>query len=287
MNTTKLIKFVGFIVLMGIGLGFLAGPASIPLSRLVEAEQLDEISGIAASRVHQDILYAHNDSGDDPVVYVVNAKGQLTGSLLLKSVVNRDWEDIAVGPGPNKHTSYIYVGEIGDNRGSHKSVFVYRFPEPDSIRGEREISNVDKLEIVFSDGARDAEALCVDPRNKDIVIISKREEKVGVYRVKYPQSTTSVNVAEKVASLPLSWVTAADMSPQGDMILVKTYTQVYSYKIKKRDSLAKAFSRKSKILPYIIEPQGEAICFDAEGKGRFTLSERSGKNPLYLYHYKK
>lgn len=287
MKHIKLIKVLAFIVLMGVGLGFLASPAAVPLAEPVVAEQLNEISGIAASRMHNEILYAQNDSGGDPAVYILNTKGKLEGILRLVDIQNRDWEDIAVGPGPEKNRSYIYIGEIGDNSARYESAFIYRIAEPDSIRKESFTTKVDKLEFVYEDGARDAEAFFVDPRSKDIVIISKREEQVGVYVLSYPQSTESMNTAKKVMSLPLSWVTAADISPKRDAILIKTYTNVYSYKVKKKDSLVKALSRKPGILPYIIEPQGEALCFSADGKSRFTLSERSGDSPLYLYRYRK
>ncbi|HRY83055.1 MAG TPA: hypothetical protein P5533_00310 [Candidatus Cloacimonadota bacterium] len=287
MKNIKLLKVLAFIVLMAVGLGFLASSATVPRADLVEAEQLNEISGIAASRIHKDILYAQNDSGGDSAVYILNTKGKLEGTLRLSEIRNRDWEDIAVGPGPEKNRSYIYLGEIGDNAARYESAFIYRIAEPDSIRGERFTSKVDKLEFVYADGARDAEALLVEPRTKDIVIISKREEQVGVYVLSYPQSTRELNTAKKVLSLPLSWVTAADISPRRDAILIKTYTSVYSYKVKKKDSLVKALTRKPKILPYIIEPQGEAICFSSDGGSRFTLSERSGDSPLYLYQYRK
>lgn len=287
MKNFKLIKVLAFIVLMGVGLGFLANPAAMPLAELVVAEQLSEISGLAASRMHRDILYAQNDSGGDPAVYILNAKGKLEGILRLIDIQNRDWEDIAVGPGPEKNRSYIYIGEIGDNSARYESAVIYRIAEPNSIMKESFTPKVDKLEFVYADGARDAEAFFVDPRSKDIVIISKREEQVGVYVLSYPQSTESMNTAKRVMSLPLSWVTAADISPSRDAILIKTYTNVYSYKVKKKDSLVKALSRKPKDLPYIIEPQGEALCFSADGKSRFTLSERSGESPLYLYRYRK
>ena len=34
----------------------------------------------------------------------------------------RDWEDIAVGPGPEPNVDYLYVGAIGDNDARSKSI---------------------------------------------------------------------------------------------------------------------------------------------------------------------
>ena len=45
----------------------------------------------------------------------------------------RDCEDIAVGPGPAKNKSYVYLGDIGDNRAVRSHITVYRFAEPKGI----------------------------------------------------------------------------------------------------------------------------------------------------------
>lgn len=46
--------------------------------------------------------------------------------------------------------------------------------------------------------------------------------------------------------------------------------------------MCKVLQTIGKALPYVIEPQGEAIAFTVDGKGYYTISE--GKNPK-LYHY--
>jgi hypothetical protein len=40
-------------------------------------------------------------------------------------------------------------------------------------------------------------------------------------------------------------------------------------------------------LPYSPEPQGEAIAFDAQGGGYYTISEERGKSPQQLFYYKR
>ena len=82
---------------------------------------LREASGLAASRRHAAVLYSHNDSGDGPHLYALNATD---GSLLAvyrvtregdgpaanrTAVDARDWEDMAVGPCPVRRG----VGEGG------------------------------------------------------------------------------------------------------------------------------------------------------------------------------
>ncbi|MEF3695173.1 MAG: hypothetical protein V3576_07490 [Candidatus Cloacimonadota bacterium] len=280
-----MLAIAAFAVLFGLFANLNPAPRSYP----VTAPEIDECSGLAMSIRNPGLLYVHNDSGGSPTVFVLNPEGGLQHKLSLEGARNRDWEDIAVGPGPETGRSYVFVGEIGDNNARYEHVAIYRFPEPSLIGADSLviINSFDTLRIEYEDGPRDVEALFVDPRSKDIYLISKREAEVGVYRVAYPQSTTELNTATKIATLPYNWVTAADISPRGDKILVKTYTNAYRYKRGKRQSIAEALSRNPKALAYTIEPQGEAICFDQDGKGRYTLSEKHEGVELQLYYYRK
>ena len=252
----------------------------------LEEPELNEASGLAASLATPGILYSHNDSGGENAVYVLNVKGFVPAKIILEGVKNRDWEDIAVGIDPRDKRSYVFVGEIGDNAARHSSVFIYRFAEPAFTDTLIKVDQIAVIEVVYEDGPRDAEALFADPRTGDLYIISKREAEVGVYQIPYPQSFISVNTARKVATLPYSWVTAADISPNGKYILVKTYTNIYRYKRGRRKSVSTALGRKFKALPYQIEPQGEAVAWDHKGKGYLSLSEQSGDDPVILYYYK-
>lgn len=252
----------------------------------VEEADLSEASGLAASQRTPGLLYTHNDSGNPAIVYVLNKRGLMPARIALEGVKNRDWEDIAVGRDPASGRSCVFVGDIGDNAAAYSSVFIYRFAEPEIADTLITVSDVDTMEFVYEDGPRDAEALFCDPRNGDIYVISKREAYPGIYLLSYPQSYSSVNTAYRVASLPYNWVTAADISPDGRSILVKTYSSVYKYKRGANMSIGAALSRKYKSLPYELEPQGEAIAWDNKGKGYFTLSERLGATPSELYYYK-
>lgn len=248
--------------------------------------EIMEASGLAASQKTPGLLYTHNDSGGEATVYVLNSKGMLAAHIRLEGAKNRDWEDIAVAPYGKEKRSCIFVADIGDNSAKRDFVTVFRFAEPALADTLVSIKNYDQILIQYEDGARDAEALFVDPLHGDIYIISKREENVGLYRVAYPYSLKDINIAKKEMTLPLSYVTAADISHDGRKILIKTYTSIYQYKRKKSQSVAKALSGKSKQLPYYLEPQGEAVAWDAKAKSYFTLSESINDQPPILYHYR-
>ena len=185
------------IVLLLIVAGVALVSAGSVVHDTVDDAELAEASGLASSLLTPGILYTHNDSGGAPTVYTLNRRGLVPAKINLQGVSNRDWEDIAVARDPRTQKPCVYVGDIGDNSARYKSVFVYRFEEIPLEDTLMSVSRIDKYEIAYEDGPRDAEALLVDPRSGDICIISKREEQVGVYLVPYPQSTDKVNQAKK------------------------------------------------------------------------------------------
>lgn len=270
----------------------LAGLTFALVSHEVKDPQLNEISGIAASRINKDIYYVHNDSGGKNEVYALDKKGKLVAILILTGVKNRDWEDIAIGPGPGTGIPYIYVGEIGDNNGKHRNLCLYLFKEPvlsaKTVKRNKniKITEIDSLGFIFADGPKDCETLMIDPANGDVWLVSKREAKVGVYQIPAPLRTDTLNVAKRVLTLNFPLAVSGDISPQRNYILIKTYGNVYGWQLKPNQSIAEALSSPPVTLPYEVEPQGEAICFSASGKSYFTISEKTKDNPLFLNSYK-
>ena len=256
-----------------------------PLGK-VQNDSLRELSGIAASHRNPGVLYVHNDSGDAPRIYAINAKAQLLGACNLQGAKARDWEDIAVGPGPDPSQSYIYIGDIGDNAARYPEVVVYRVPEPavDAAKpfDQMTIGPADALRFVYPGGARDAETLIVDPLTRDLYIISKRELLPKVYRAAYPQSTTQQTKLEQVALLPFgTFPTGGAVSPDGRRVIVRGYFHAALWERPLGEPLWHAFLGSPKAIPVAEEPQGEAIGFDSKGQGYFTISE--GRHPTLYY----
>ena len=154
------------------------------------------------------------------------------------------------------------------------------------------VRQVDAIRVMYPDGPRDAETLLVDPLTKDLYILSKRERLVNIYRVAFPQRTDSLNALEKLGQIPreqigiLEQLVGGDVSADGKEILLKSYVQVFYWQRKdEQTSLVDLLQTAPTMLPYLPEPQGEAIGFAADGSGYFTLSEQqSGIKPrLYFY----
>ena len=254
---------------------------------VVSYASITEASGLAASRRNAGVYYTHNDSGHSAKVYAINEQGQHLCTYTIGTWGARDWEDIACGPGPVDGEKYLYVSETGDNSAQWPSVYILRMIEPSVSATQAStyatISNYDVIQFQYPDGPRDCETLMVDPLTKDIYVVSKRETQVKVYRLPYPQSTTSMNTAQEVAAPAVwNWIVAGDISPSGYEILIKNGSIVYHWCRQAGQTIGQAMSATPVQLPYTQEPQGEAICWRADGGGYFTLSEGASQH-LYFY----
>lgn len=256
--------------------------SGIPI-RAIANPVLEEMSGLAFSRLHPDKFYTHTDSGGEVAVFVLDSLGNELGKISLEGVENRDWEDIAVGPGPGGK-SYVYVAEIGDNAGIHSSVKIFRFPEPEKISKTASIKP-EILEFSYPEGPLDAESFFVDPISGDFFVVSKRDSQNTLFRLKSSDFGKKGLVAVELGKLPFTSATAADISQDGSKILIKNYFKVYFWERKKGEPVQQALSKSPKELPYVPEPQGEAIGFQPDGKAYYTISEKRFNIEPILYRF--
>lgn len=98
-----------------------------PLGRF-EDKALAEVSGLVASRRHEGIFWAINDSGNPPALYAVRRDGSLVARFVV-GVPNVDWEELATDD-----DGHLFVGDIGNNEGRLPLRAIHRFDEPDPSR---------------------------------------------------------------------------------------------------------------------------------------------------------
>lgn len=250
-----------------------------PLGKL--GGDLDEASGLAASRAHPGVVWVHNDSGDSARVFALREDGVELAQVALAGVKARDFEDVAVGPCPAG--SCVYVADIGDNNKVRKSLVVHRFPEPKALAGALSVTP-ESFRFRYPDGPHNAEALLVHPNTGEMVVVTKTTfGAVGAYRFPAPLTADAEVVLEGVGDVvgldPLSQlVTAGSVSPCGDRLLLRTYGHLYEYKV--TGSVAAALLVPPREVPVADEAQGEAVTFRRDGKGYLTTSEGLGA-PLF------
>jgi hypothetical protein len=259
-------------------------------SRIVSDTALVDISAMAVSRLQDSLVWVCNGHSDHSRIHALNSHGRNIATYCLKKTFQRNWEDMASGPGPDPAKTYLYVADIGDNDTQWAVKTVYRFAEPSAKwRGDSVIDTIkgyDKLDFVYPDTFRNAEAMMIDPLTKDYYVIDKNANHGRVYVARYPQPTGSVDTLEYLDSIPYGMITAADISASGLEILLKNYFRIYYWKRAPGESviqtIVKATSQK---VPYRREPAGEAMCWSGNADGYFTVSEETDSIDCRLYYY--
>lgn len=256
--------------------GVPAPPAEAPfapgirLGALTDGD-LREASGLVASLRHPGHYWLHEDSGADAVLVAVAPDGRTRAKLRIPDARNHDWEDIA------RRADTLFVADIGDNGGRRPEVHVYAVREP-AVLADTVAPAVARYRLRYPDGPRDAETFLVDPRTGDWFIVTKREERVRVYRAAAPQAPDTLLTLERVpGTLGFRMATGGDVSPDGAEVVVRTYEQLFHWRRAADESLGATLMRPPARIPYQREPQGEAVGFTLDGAGILTTTERAGR----------
>lgn len=253
----------------------------------VKDQRLPEVSGLVMASPPNNWFWAHNDSGDSARLLAIGKPGVLM-ELRLPGVDVFDAEDIALAPNTAGGPAWLYLADIGDNRWQRKDGLVLlRTPEPDiSLPGDgapQAARHVERLRVHYERGPRDAEAFLVDPVNHELVFITKGRDGTNLVLVAPESAFATGEVTARVgAELHLGLVTAADITRDGRLILVRTYTDAFMWPRAPGQSVSVALGQPACRLPTEAEPQSEAAAFNHLGTGYFTLSEGEDQ-PLYRF----
>jgi hypothetical protein len=245
-------------------------PTVKPLIPLV-----NEISGIADSKLNPGYLWGIEDSGNPPQLYLIGHEGIVSKKIFLKGITNRDWEEVTLCNGN------IYIAETGDNAAVYNNYSFYKFSEPSSSVDT--VSTIETISFTYPDGSHDAEAFLIDSSSKNIYIITKWDNPSKIYRLNYPYQSN--NIVTLVGSLPYTGVVSA--AGFGNEIIIKTYTDLFYYQRSQNENIEQSLKKSYTHLPYVIEPQGEAVSFADNGAGYYTISEKSFAPSVNIYFYKR
>ena len=267
--------------------------------------EIDEASGMVASWRNPGSYWVINDSEDINRIFLVDDAGQGKVEFLINGVRNGDWE--ALGRWQNKTgQTYIYIADIGDNASNQSVYSIHRFLEPSIALSNpltRVINGTQTIHFQLPDGSRDLECLLVDQISGDMFVISKREDRKHLYRIPANAFTNEdkLHDAEFIRELNFSvptsnlallkqlyFITGGDVAASNEEVVVRNYLEIYYWKKAKNESLADALRRKPQIVPSALEPQGEAVAFDRDGKGYTTISEIAHfSSPAHMFYTPK
>lgn len=253
---------------------------------------INESSGLAASRTNSNIYWTHNDSGDGPLVYAFDATGESRGVFRVAGAQARDWEDMAIGPGPQRAASYLYVGDIGDNDKVRWEIVVYRVLEPKLTAADRSSTKsnprstaaAEAIRLRYPDGKFDAETLLVHPTSGNLYVITKVMLKNAVvYEATAPLVSGKVITMKRIGDIKVpnlmgGVLTGGSISPDGRRVALCDYLQGYELVL---PAASRNFNDiwKQTVTPFRLgqREQGEAITYRADGKALLVTSE--GKLP--------
>jgi len=193
---------------------------------------LQETSGVAWSRIHPDVLFSHNDSGHDPILFALDMQGNILGEIPVAGGRNQDWEDLAVGRCPTG--TCLYVADVGDNGEVRDHVTLYRVPDPGVYDGTP--VDAESFPMALPHGPRDMESLLVLPGEEILLITKGRSDGVTVLRYPPPLRSGETVILETVQrltddrlSLPRQ-ITGADASPDGSLVAIRSYESLRFYR---------------------------------------------------------
>jgi len=268
----------------------------------VSTSQVDECSGLAASRINNDLYWVNNDSGAGPVLYGIRKNGQHVARLRIVGAGANDWEDIAVGPGPVKGKSYIYIADVGDNHRHRGTVQIYRVEEPkvepNRNRNDDIRVNAERFDVTYPNGMKyDCEAVFIDQGKAAkkagtegrVYLITKGDNRNGdpqwrggdVFYVDLPRSSTWLNFQATNTRLNVVLATGADLTRRGALIAVRTYGEIQMFPRPCEWTVEEALSKQPCGVKSRNEQQGEAIAFGKDGQHYITVSE--GRYPKVWY----
>lgn len=258
-----------------------------PTAVSVPAGKIDNVSGMADSRSQPDNIWIVQGNGTPAVLTLLGHDGTIKGTLDVPRFSNRDWADLAIGPGPNQGTNYLYIADIGDKNLQSIIYQIYRLPEPQTL--QTAITQIERINFRYPDGPQDARAMFVDGSTGDIYVVTNRTPAAQLYRIAFPQNINEVAVAEALGAIPIgTLVTGAATSPDGREIILRTSNQATYWKRTVGQSFDDAIQKSnSRPAPLVAEPGGEAICFDKDGSGYFTISQKTTTDAVNLYYFGK
>ena len=248
---------------------------------------LNESSGVAVSRSQPGVLWTHNDSGDRARIYATNMEGADLGRFRVRGAGSVDWEDIALGPcpGDTEDPACLYIADTGDNEGYRRRGIIYIVREPnlsDAAPGsESRTERAHQLRITYPDRPHNVEALAVTPSGDVLLITKGSRGPVLLYTIparRTSERSVRLNAADTLPIFPArhlgNLVTAAAVSPSGERLVVRTYTNLYFFDL---DGDGAWHHSGEPCGIGLRQPQGEAVDFIDEGSVVLTSESALGR----------
>jgi len=177
----------------------------------------------------------------------------------------------------NDRRTCVYLADTGDNLRSRSRVQIVRVIEPATLRSGVLVG--ESFPFTYPDGYYDTEALLIDPRTAEAIVITKNIISLGqAFRVQLDRNArpTKAIPLGALASPPGFDVltTAASVHPSGTRILLRTYRTVWEFRLPGATRLTDVLRTKPIEVPGgNTHLQGEAVTYTADGRSYLLAGE--------------
>lgn len=253
----------------------------------IESPDIKESSGLSASEC-QDVLWTHNDAGNEPLIFAMDYQGRHLGVWRLTGAQNVDWESISTYKDASGRCSLI-VGDIGDNDERRTTVTIYKISEPEvtansrnaDIRRPLSTAVISRLEVGYPNGPQNAEIILTRPSDGAIYILTKEKKgRAEIYRVEPNWRATGKTMAKHVGEVsmpntPPGLLTGGSLSPDGRRLMLCDVKQGYEMTLPAGVEDFDAIWRQPiSVVDLGTRKQGEGVSYGRDGRSVFASSEK-------------
>ncbi|AIZ64628.1 hypothetical protein PK28_14855 [Hymenobacter sp. DG25B] len=242
---------------------------------LMHRDDVVESSGLALVNDNGD-LWTHGDGGNTSILYKVTAQGDLLQRQRIPDANNIDWEDLA----QDRKRGYLFIGDFGNNGNKRRDLRIYRLHPSD-------FKKVDTISFRYPDQKlfppkkpnRNFDCEAFFYHNDSLYLFTKNRGE-GKWVKEYVLPARPGNyVATLADSIRISsWITAADISPDGRQVALLGYGNVYLFE---GEPGRRLFQGKKYCLP--VEKTGQAEGLVYLSNQDFVISNEKGR----LFHVKR
>lgn len=89
-----------------------------------------------------DLIWTLEDSGNKPLLFALNSKGELVHTVEVTDVQNNDWEDLTSDKQGN-----LYIGDFGNNDNERKDLSIYKINASDLTK--KQASSAERITFFY------------------------------------------------------------------------------------------------------------------------------------------
>jgi hypothetical protein len=215
-------------------------------------------------------LWTHGDGGNTTWLYLVTPQGDLIRTHPVRGAANVDWEDLA----QDRAGKRLFIGDFGNNGNKRRDLRIYRLSGP-------KLATIDTIRFNYPDQRQfppkkkarnfDCEAFFY---HQDSLYLFTKNRGEGNWVKEYHLPARPGNYVARLADSTRinTWITAADISPDGRTVALLGYGHVYLLQPQPGQRL---FDGVKSCLPLPSSGQAEALTFVNDRD--FVVSNEKGK----------